>query len=343
MIRKNRSAVTPFRCLAAMLAEGSTRARSPKPRQGKLRGRGRVRTKDLPFEPVISKQPVDSKSSDGLSTNLKPKSFSCNTLSVSGRHVTRNKHEGSHTSRLPEARQEKSRCRGRVRITYLPFEPVISKQPVDSKSSDGLSTNLKPKSFSCNTLSVSGRHVTRNKHEGSHTSRLPEARQKSRCRGRVRITYLPVMIWSLGTVETADGLPPPTSKLTNTRKRSFQEGEVAQRLECKFTDWKVRGSNPTSASRLPLFRLGQPGSIPALVRPSGGMAARHRKGATAGRGTVTRHHSGSQTLRTDNKNIACSPSLSHLVNGGDQVGRPISQFPVCPFIPSQFVANPRQY
>ncbi|KAG5449590.1 hypothetical protein CSKR_101578 [Clonorchis sinensis] len=54
-------------------------------------------------------------------------------------------------------------------------------------------------------------------------------------------------------------------------------------LERGFTDWKVRGSNPISASRLPLSRLGQPGSIPALVLPLGGMAARQRKGATAER------------------------------------------------------------
>ncbi|KAG5446506.1 Glutamine-dependent NAD(+) synthetase [Clonorchis sinensis] len=52
-------------------------------------------------------------------------------------------------------------------------------------------------------------------------------------------------------------------------------------LEREFTDRKVRGSNPTSASRLPLSRLGQPGSISAFVLPSGGMAARHRKSATA--------------------------------------------------------------
>ncbi|KAG5455066.1 hypothetical protein CSKR_104572, partial [Clonorchis sinensis] len=58
---------------------------------------------------------------------------------------------------------------------------------------------------------------------------------------------------------------------------------IAQRLERERTDRKVRGSNPTSASRLPLSRLGQPGSIPALVLPSGGMATRHRKGATAER------------------------------------------------------------
>ncbi|KAG5454394.1 hypothetical protein CSKR_107223 [Clonorchis sinensis] len=44
---------------------------------------------------------------------------------------------------------------------------------------------------------------------------------------------------------------------------------------------KVRGSNPTrSASRLPLSSLGQPGSFPALVLPSGRMAARHRNGVT---------------------------------------------------------------
>ncbi|KER26533.1 hypothetical protein T265_06251 [Opisthorchis viverrini] len=54
-------------------------------------------------------------------------------------------------------------------------------------------------------------------------------------------------------------------------------------LEREFTDRKVRGSNPTSASRIPLSRLGRPGSIPALVLPSGGMAARHRKGVAAGR------------------------------------------------------------
>ncbi|KAG5454567.1 hypothetical protein CSKR_105468 [Clonorchis sinensis] len=52
-------------------------------------------------------------------------------------------------------------------------------------------------------------------------------------------------------------------------------GEMAQRLEREFTDRKVRGSNPTSASRLPLSRLGQPGSTVALVLPSGGMAAGH--------------------------------------------------------------------
>ncbi|KAG5452514.1 hypothetical protein CSKR_103319 [Clonorchis sinensis] len=40
-------------------------------------------------------------------------------------------------------------------------------------------------------------------------------------------------------------------------------------------------SNPTSASRLPLSRLGQPDTIPVLVLPSGGMTAKHRKDFTA--------------------------------------------------------------
>ncbi|KAG5443898.1 hypothetical protein CSKR_100851 [Clonorchis sinensis] len=48
-----------------------------------------------------------------------------------------------------------------------------------------------------------------------------------------------------------------------------------------FTDQKVRGSEPTSASRLTLSRLGQIGSIPNLVLPLDSMVARHRKDVTA--------------------------------------------------------------
>ncbi|KAG5444596.1 hypothetical protein CSKR_100700 [Clonorchis sinensis] len=54
-------------------------------------------------------------------------------------------------------------------------------------------------------------------------------------------------------------------------------------LEREFTDRKVRVSNPTSASRLSLYRLWKPGSILALVSSSGGMTVTHRKGATAER------------------------------------------------------------
>ncbi|KER26353.1 hypothetical protein T265_06398 [Opisthorchis viverrini] len=40
--------------------------------------------------------------------------------------------------------------------------------------------------------------------------------------------------------------------------------KIAQWMEREFTNRKVCGSNPTSASRIPLSRPGQPGSIPAL-------------------------------------------------------------------------------
>ncbi|KER27804.1 hypothetical protein T265_05225 [Opisthorchis viverrini] len=63
--------------------------------------------------------------------------------------------------------------------------------------------------------------------------------------------------------------------LINVRGARWSSGP-----EREFTDRKVRGSNPTSASRLPLSRLGQPGSISALVVPSGDTATRHRMGAT---------------------------------------------------------------
>ncbi|KAG5451119.1 hypothetical protein CSKR_106637 [Clonorchis sinensis] len=57
-------------------------------------------------------------------------------------------------------------------------------------------------------------------------------------------------------------------------------GEMTPWLEGKFTDRKVRGSNPTSASRLPLSRLGQPDSILAPVLLLDGIAAGHRMGVT---------------------------------------------------------------
>ncbi|KAG5441437.1 hypothetical protein CSKR_107656 [Clonorchis sinensis] len=77
-------------------------------------------------------------------------------------------------------------------------------------------------------------------------------------------------------------------------------------LEREFTDRKVRGSDPTSTSRIPLSRLEQPGSIPDRVLPSGSMAARHRKGVTAERFF---YHSTSydQTIKNDLIGPAVAP------------------------------------
>ncbi|KAG5445184.1 hypothetical protein CSKR_103357 [Clonorchis sinensis] len=89
-------------------------------------------------------------------------------------------------------------------------------------------------------------------------------------------------------------------------------GEIAQRLERERTDRKVHGSNPASASRLPLSRLGQPGSIPALVLPSGGMAARHRKGATAERFFLCSHLRGKGTASQLHRPQMDTNTLSYL-------------------------------
>ncbi|KER22032.1 hypothetical protein T265_09784 [Opisthorchis viverrini] len=85
--------------------EGWETARLSEPRQGKSRGRGRVRTTNLPDR-----------------TN---KLISCSTLSVPNCHATtRRKHEGWETARLSEPRQGKSRGRGRVRTTDLPDDNI---------------------------------------------------------------------------------------------------------------------------------------------------------------------------------------------------------------------------
>ncbi|KAG5452531.1 hypothetical protein CSKR_103330 [Clonorchis sinensis] len=80
------------------------------------------------------------------------------------------------------------------------------------------------------------------------------------------------------------GIPPGCPSLDRRSREAERVGFEPRTfrwlkwLEREFTDRKVRGSNPTSASRLLLSRLGQPGGIPALLFPPGGMAARHRKG-----------------------------------------------------------------
>ncbi|KER23522.1 LOW QUALITY PROTEIN: hypothetical protein T265_14625 [Opisthorchis viverrini] len=98
-------------------------------------------------------------------------------------------------------------------------------------------------------------------------------------------------------------------------------------LEREFTDRKVRGSNPAFATRLPLSRLRQPGSIPALVLPSGGMAARHRKGATAERFLFflrllyLRVQSQPQALFKPRKSVRLAAfSVRTLKQAGQQVG-----------------------
>ncbi|KER19912.1 hypothetical protein T265_15432, partial [Opisthorchis viverrini] len=151
--------------------------------------------------------------------------------------------------------------------------------------------------FSCSTLSVPYCHATRRLHEGWDTVRLPKPRQgKSRGRGPVRTTDLPVINSTRDITKLSErsfvtpfrciaAMPPggcTRAELLPGCPSLEGSGEML-RMEREFTERKFRSSNPTSASRLLPYRLGQPDSIPALVQPSGGMAVRHRKGATAGR------------------------------------------------------------
>ncbi|KAG5455039.1 Protein disulfide-isomerase tmx3 [Clonorchis sinensis] len=107
-------------------------------------------------------------------------------------------------------------------------------------------------------------------------------------------------LWEFGEAEIAASksriyrlvalflLPQSYQTDPNARRFVFTHARWLKWLEREFTDRKVCGSSPTSASRLPLSRLGQPGNIPTLVLPSGGMAARHRKGVTAERHSLVK-------------------------------------------------------
>ncbi|KAG5454304.1 hypothetical protein CSKR_113991 [Clonorchis sinensis] len=88
------------------------------------------------------------------------------------------------------------------------------------------------------------------------------------------------------TVDFLGALPESGGNTGSAMLKYVEWYSMAQWLEREFIDRKVRASNPTSASRLPLSRLGQPDSIPTLVQPSGGTAVRQRKGATAERTTM---------------------------------------------------------
>ncbi|KER26348.1 hypothetical protein T265_06393 [Opisthorchis viverrini] len=79
------------------------------------------------------------------------------------------------------------------------------------------------------------------------------------------------------------GFEPRTSDMRGERVSTTLPTHVGRNGQMCSHLSDVRGSNPTSVSRRPLSRLGQPGSIPALVLPSGGKALRLGKGATAER------------------------------------------------------------
>ncbi|KER26429.1 hypothetical protein T265_06344 [Opisthorchis viverrini] len=94
---------------------------------------------------------------------------------------------------------------------------------------------------------------------------------------------LPPLRYLAAHNHTGNSVAVTTQLLLLFGKWLFGRSERVQWLEREFTDRKVRGLNPTSASRLFLSRLEQPGSVPALVLASGGISVRHRKCVTARR------------------------------------------------------------
>ncbi|KAG5444114.1 hypothetical protein CSKR_101599 [Clonorchis sinensis] len=175
----------------------------------------------------------------------------CSTLSVPSCHAIRRKHEGWDIARLPKPRQGKSRGRGRVLNTEL---------------------NIRNRSYIVNLSVTSIQHRAERKE-------LCEADDHLQC----GVHILTSVNCGVRGCESCPGFPDPRSYLVSSQFTGTYTTRWLKWLEREFNDRKVRGSKPTSASasRLPLSRLGQPDIIPALVLPSGGVAARHRKGITA--------------------------------------------------------------
>ncbi|KAG5453215.1 Insulin-like growth factor 1 receptor, variant 2 [Clonorchis sinensis] len=180
---------------------------------------------------------------------------------------------------LPKPRQEKLRGRGGVRTTDL----AVSKfalEPLESfRHLPRLNTDVMVFSLAYSRL--------------IEVCELKRVRRSSVVKAR---TCCPEGLWFEPSVCISAAPAKQKNRYRPGGLMESQMGKVFQGLflvisrarwlkwlERESTDRKVRGSIPTSASRLPLSRLGQPGIIPALVLPSGGTAARHREGVTVER------------------------------------------------------------
>ncbi|KAG5448122.1 hypothetical protein CSKR_106379 [Clonorchis sinensis] len=286
----------------------------------------------------------------GGQLNCCSKSFSCITLSVSNCHATRRKHEGWDTTRSPKPRQEKSRCRGWVRTKDIPAQSVrhtgsgvrfngknVHSTPCATHKSVANLLRKKAGTISAGQL---GDHVRTNTiivvnsmvgYQASFrftplaTFLTREPHESLLCTGW---NWLPSRhhekVVQLADTHTHTTTPKYMEILhwTPWLRSGVEVDEMAQWLEREFTDRRVRWSNPTYASRLPLSRLGRPGSIPALVLPSGGIAAMHRKGVTAERLlSAYKMAQWLERLFTDRKVRISNPtSASRLPSGLGQAG-----------------------
>ncbi|KAG5454445.1 Heteroproteinous nuclear ribonucleoprotein L, partial [Clonorchis sinensis] len=270
----NRSAVTPFRCLAAMPPEGSTRAE------------------------ILPGCPSLDRGSREAEVGFEPRTlWSANSRSNHLRHLARGVWCSGHSGLPLRAHRTTSRSRSiEIWLKWLERErtdrKVRGSNPTRSASRLPLSRLGQPGSIPALVLPSGGMAA---RHRKSATAErytailtgacchVPASRNTFSPSSSSSLRSPPDLLYRLSTVTGLEKVL-MCEEYKNGRIEGPPSRLIAQRLERERTDRKVRGSNPTrSASRLPLSRLGQPGSIPALVLPSGGMAARQ-----AGRGGAER-------------------------------------------------------
>ncbi|KER30840.1 hypothetical protein T265_13085, partial [Opisthorchis viverrini] len=159
-----------------------------------------------------------------------------------------------------------------------------------------------------------------------------------------RNRLITILFLALSTFRNrTNAIPCDTQLELPAHQRLKPPGQQHHGKQRDFTVRKVRGSNPTSASRLPVSRLGQPGNIQALLLPSSGMLARHRKGVTAERYTqigsislLLRQSGNKRSMRVrsrdpstwsvfGNARLSHSPSDSALLSGSHSHDLPSMQ------------------
>ncbi|KER19830.1 hypothetical protein T265_11496 [Opisthorchis viverrini] len=273
------------------LHEGWDNARMPKPRQGKSRGRGRIRTTDLPISFVLH---LTKKAKNRVENSV---SFSATEFVVI---VSNGESDQTDLELKSEQLSDGHRNQALVKILVVKIEPPTASEVYDRICSLKRGGAPSPQSACLICLQA---FVKRNLSQT--TGEIATTTSYAKTTHNYSIPGFPGAFDSVNRFALFDTLTHQrmSRKFVNIISFLVFSGfrtqscvplspfpfnfEIGARwtkwLEREFTDRKVRGSNPTSATRLPLSRLGRPGSIPALVQPSCGMAARHRMVATAER------------------------------------------------------------
>ncbi|KER20932.1 hypothetical protein T265_10620 [Opisthorchis viverrini] len=189
--------------------EGWDTARLSKPRQGKSRGRGRIRTTDLPVSkfallPLGPSRPM-------------------------GRHPRPGQNVACASSVPFIPKVVNGGIAGIVGVTCVFPIDLVKTRLQNQQEGSRMYKNF------CNTLSVPSRHATRKKHEGWDTARLPKPRQgKSRDRSRVRtMDLLATAMQPEGSMRA--GIPPVE------KQRSGSNHGPSGHLDCASKTYRAEG------------------------------------------------------------------------------------------------------